>query len=266
VLIRTVTQIGIEQGLAAEVAAKTAAGYAGLYKATQTFAFVPYQLILSVTFVVFPMVSQATSAGDSETTRRTIRGAMRFSLLVLLAIATPIAGAAGGVMLIAYPAEYVSGAAALSVLSIGLVCFALFVIAATVLSGAGRPGLAAAIAGVTVVIVIVGNIVLVRHVGLGDRTLIAAASATSLGTAFALVAVGTAVYLRFGAFIPVITIARALLAASVGFGSAHFMPSSSRVQGLAALIVGGVAYLLTLIATREIGTHELAAIRKVVGR
>jgi len=266
VLIRTVTQVGIEHGIAAEVAAKTAAGYAGLYKATQTFAFVPYQLILSVTFVVFPMVSQATSAGDSEATRQTIRGAMRFSLLVLLAIATPIAGAARGVMLIAYPAEYVSGAAALSVLSIGLVCFALFVIAATVLSGAGKAGLAATIAAITVVIVIVGNIVLVRYVGLGEHTLVAAASATSLGTAFALVAVGTAVQLRFGAFIPSLTIVRALLAAGAGFAAAHFMPSSSRIQGLAALVVGGVAYLVTLIATREIGPQEIGALRKVVGR
>jgi len=266
VLIRTATQIGIEQGIDATTAAATAAGYAGLYKATQTFAFVPYQLILSVTFVVFPMVSQATSVGDDDATRSTIAGAMRFSLLVLLAIATPIAGAAKGVMLIAYPVEYVAGADALSVLSLGLVCFALFVIAATILSGAGKPGLAAGIAAVTVVIVVVGNILIVRWVGLGDRTLLGAAAATSLGTSFALVAVGTAVHLRFGAFIPKATAARALIAAAVGFSAAHAMPADSRVQGLLALIVGGVAYLIALFVTRELGSKELTAIRKVVGR
>ena len=135
VLIRTVTQLGLEQGVAAVDAAETAARYAGLYKATQTFAFVPYQLILSVTFVVFHMVSQATSSGDLQATRDIIRAAMRFSLLVLLAIATPIAGAARGVLLIAYKSEYLVASDALSVLALGLVCFALFVIAATILSG-----------------------------------------------------------------------------------------------------------------------------------
>lgn len=265
-LTRTVTQLALEHGMTAEAAASTAATYAGFYKATQTFAFVPYQLILSVTFVVFPMVSQATTSGDTQATRETIRGAMRFSLLVLLAIATPIAGAAKGVMRIAYPAEYVAGAGALGVLSLGLVCFALFVIAATILSGAGKPGLAATIAAITVVIVIVGNVIGVRMAGLGGHTLAAAAGATSAGMAFALIGVGTAVYLRFGAFIPASSALRALLSASVGFAAAHAMPSGNRIQGLLALIVGGVAYLVMLIGTREIGAKELAALRKVAGR
>ena len=47
--------------------------------------------------------------------RRYIRGAMRFSLLVLLAIAAPISGAAEGVMHIVYPGAYLAGSAALSV-------------------------------------------------------------------------------------------------------------------------------------------------------
>ena len=122
------------------------------------------------------------------------------------------------------------------------------------------------IAAVTVVIVIVGNVLLVRWAGIGEHTLVAAAAGTSIGTAFALAAVGTAVYLKFQAFLPWLTAVRGLIAAAVGFSVAHAMPSSSLVQGLSALVVGGVAYLITLVVTREIGTQELAAIRKIVGR
>lgn len=42
----------------------------GVYKAAQTFAFLPYQLLLSVTFVVFPIVNRATLEGT-----KTPRGA-----------------------------------------------------------------------------------------------------------------------------------------------------------------------------------------------
>ena len=115
---------------------------------------------------------------------------MRFSLIVLLAIAAPVSGAAAGVMRIAYPDAYLAGADALAVLSLGMVCFALFVIGATILSGAGRPGLSAAIAAIAVALVVAGNLGLLHLTGVGPHTLRAAATGTSLGMAFALVAVG----------------------------------------------------------------------------
>jgi stage V sporulation protein B len=266
VLKGNVAAIAQGAGMAATEAADTASRYAGLYRAAQTFAFVPYQLILSVTFVVFPMVSQAVSLGDADATRAYVRGAMRFSLLVLLAIAAPVSGAAAGVMRIAYPDAYLGGAEALAVLSLGMVCFALFVIGATILSGAGKPGTAAAIAVVTVLFVVSGNVVLVRMAGIGEGTLMAAATATSCGTLFALIAVGIAVARNFGAFLPVGSTLRMLVAATIGWTAAHLTPSGTALMALLALVVGGVAYLMSLAVLREIGASELAIVRKVLKR
>jgi stage V sporulation protein B len=264
VLKSNVAAIAIAGGEAADIAAKTASHYAGLYRAAQTFAFVPYQLILSVTFVVFPMVSQAVTLGDADATKRYVQGAMRFSLLVLLAIAAPISGAADGVMRIAYPGEYLGGAEALAVLSLGMVAFALFVIGATILSGAGHPGRAAMIAMVSVAIVLAANILLVRSVPIGPRTAMSSAIGTSIGTSFALLAVGVAVYKRFGAFLPLASTIRVLLAAAAAWTAAGVLPSGTAIQAVLALVGGGVAYLAALAVLREITETELKLVRRVI--
>lgn len=264
VLKRTVTTIGLQAGLVPAIAAETASRYAAYYKAAQTFAFVPYQLIQSVTFVVFPMVSSAVALGDMDQTRRYIRAAMRFSLLVLLAIAAPVSGAAAGVMRIAYPEAYLAGSGALCVLALGMVFFAMFVIAATILSGAGKPGISAAIAFVAVLLVVTANMAFVRIAGLGERTLIAAAAGTSLGMSFAFVAIATVIYRRFRALIAPLSAARILLSASVGFTVAYFVPHSTFLLASMALVVGGLAYVGTLLVTNELGAEELAAIRRIL--
>jgi stage V sporulation protein B len=263
VLKGSIAALDLDAGMPAQAAADAASRMAGFYRATQTFAFVPYQLILSVTFVVFPMVSQAVSAGDHEASQRYIRAAMRVSLLVLLAIAAPVSGAAGGVMRIAYPDAYLAGSGALAVLSLGMVCFALFTIGATIMSGAGRPGLPATVAAVTVALVVGCDLLLIRIVGAGEHTLLATATGTSLGMGFSLLAIGIAVYKRFGAFIAPGTAVRVLFSAGVGWLVAHAVPAHSALLALGALVAGGLTFVTALLATRELGAADFELLRKI---
>jgi stage V sporulation protein B len=265
-LKRTVAEISIAAGSSPEAAAELASRYVGFYRAAQTFAFVPYQLILSVAFVIFPMVSEATSLGREDHARSYIRGALRFSLLVLLAIAAPIAGASESVLRLVYPSSYLAGGSALAMLSFGMVCFALFVIGATIIRGAGRPGVAATIASAAVVVVLIANIAFVKMAGVGEHTLLAAASGTTLGTVAALLAIGVAVYARFGTFIAASTAVRAIIGAACGAGVARFLVGESKLTALIALVAGGLTYVAVLIATRELGRPELQAIQRVVRR
>ena len=273
VLKRTATALLVaDRDLTMAAAAEITNALAGTYSAAQRFAFVPYQLILSVTFIVFPYVSKATALDDAETTQRTIRAAMRFSLLVLLSLATPIGGAASGVLRIAYPEAYVAGADALQILVFGQVAFALFVIGATILSGGGKPTVAAVIAVLSVIVVIVSVRVAIGLVGVegtlgaGTGALRATAIGTSIGTSVSLVAVAITVYRSFGAFIPLLTLARGLLAGCVGFGVARVVPHETRIMAVVALAAGFFAYGLALIAMREIGGRELGALKKILRR
>ncbi len=266
VLKRTLAELALAGGATAEAAAETASRYVGYYGAAQTFAFVPYQLILALTFVVFPMISRATTEGDVAAAQQTIRQAMRFALLVLASIAAPIAGAADGVLRIAYPEEYLAGAPALAVLVFGVVAFALFVICATALSSGGRPGLAALVAGVAVVAVVVSGRVLIWNSGGGVPSLRAAAAGTSLGMTVAFFLAAGVVYARFRALFAPITVLRALLAAGAAWSVAHFLPHQTRLMALVALAGGFVAFLLALLLLGELDREDVAVVRRVIGR
>ncbi len=52
----------------------------GNYEALRTFALLPYQALLVVTFVIFPLVSRATFAADREATRAYVSQTMRYAL------------------------------------------------------------------------------------------------------------------------------------------------------------------------------------------
>ncbi len=266
ILSRTAIEASLATGTAAAEASRVGDRLGGFYRAAQTFAFVPYQLILSVTFVVFPLVAKATSGGDREAARATIRRALRFSLLVLLAFAAPMAGAAEGVIRLAYTAEYLPAAAALRVLVIGLVPFALFVIAATAVSGAGRPLVSAVIAGGALAVLVVAVRTLIGLSGAGEGALVAAAAGTSIGAALALIAIGAVSMRLFGAFIPPASVLRGLLAAAVGAGVAFAVPHGARLPALGALAAGFAAYGIALVVLRELSTDELRAVRDAVLR
>ncbi|MBW1760299.1 MAG: lipopolysaccharide biosynthesis protein [Deltaproteobacteria bacterium] len=266
VLKRTATEIAFASTATSQAAVDLANQYVGYYRAAQTFAFVPYQLIISLTFVVFPMISKATSIGNREAAQSTVQHAMRLSLLLLLLVAAPTSGAAHGVMQLAYPAEYLTGAPALSILVFGVAAFALFAVAATAISGAGQPSLAAIIAGVSLLAVAVANRVLVMRTGLGEGTLVAAATGTTIGMVIALILSAWVIYKLFGVFIPVATWLRAALAAGVGYATATATPHDSPVMALAALAVGFTSSLAVLVVTRELTRDDWHALRRIVRR
>ncbi|MEM7605311.1 MAG: oligosaccharide flippase family protein [Myxococcota bacterium] len=265
VLKRTVADVALGLGETASVAADLASTQVGFYRAAQTFAFVPYQLMIATTFIIFPIVSRATAAGDREGARRAVSGAMRFSILVLLALAAPISGAAEGTLRIAYPAEYAGpGAAALAILAFGMVAFALFVIASTILSGAGEPAVAARVAIVSLVIIVVAGRTLV--LSLPEHPLRALAIGTTGGTCFAFAASGAALFKRFRVLIRWRTALRCSVAAAASWWTAASFPQDSRWMGMAALVCGGLVYLLVLALLREVTTQDLRLARGMLRR
>lgn len=238
-----VTALAVAAGTEANAARELANVLCGYYRAAQNFAFVPYQLVLTATLVVFPMVSRATASGDDEAARTAIRGAARFSWLALLAMAAPMAGAASGVLRILYAPDYVSGAGALSVLALGLVAFALFVLASTVLAGAGRPSVSAAIAGFALVTMLGFDTFAIGQSGPNASALLAMAVGTSSAMALAAALGIGLVFARFRTFIPAASVLRGGLAALAAAAAAHVIPHGSRVMAIVALAGGVVAYV-----------------------
>jgi uncharacterized membrane protein YeaQ/YmgE (transglycosylase-associated protein family) len=59
---------------------------------------------------------------------------------------------------------------------------------------------------------------------------------------------------------------RILTAATVGFIAARLMPSTTALGSLAALVVGGLSYVVALLVVRELGVEDLRAVLGVVGK
>jgi stage V sporulation protein B len=253
----TLAQLGIESGQTVAQAAERATALVGLYKAGQNFAFVPYQIILAVTFVVFPLVSRATASGDLQTARTHIDSALRFSAIALFGMAAPISGAAEGLMRMAYGTTFLGGAETLRVLVFGEVGLALFVIIATILSGAGKPAASATSGLIALLVVLFGNRMLVKANGLGDGVLGVAAFATSLGPLAALVTSSYALKVILGVLPPLGSFARCALASVAGYYVARLVPQGSGLMAPVAMIAGGLAYLLALVLLRELGRADV---------
>lgn len=255
-------------GQTSAAAAELASHEAGLYRAAQAIAFVPYQLLLSVTFVLFPLVARATSIGDAEARRTTIGHALRFSWLALVVMAAPLAGAASGLVRFVFPASFADAGSALPILVVSQVGFALFVVAATALSGAGHERRAIAIGVGGLAIMAVAIVVGISTFPAAPRA--AAAAGAALGAWSALAFVLRDVHRIFGATLRLATWLRGGLAWTLAVAAAHgvdvAMASLGRLAGIVAAVVGGLSVLALLAATREIGANEVALVRGIIDR
>ncbi len=238
----------------------------GVYKAVQNFAFLPYQLLLAVTFVVFPVVSKATLEGDRAATAGFVGGAMRFSAIGLGAMLAVLGGMPRGVLHLAYRPPFDQGVEALRWLSLAQGAFALSVIGTTIVLASGRTAAATALMTAMLGAVFAGNLV-----GLGASTAdLSAVTHTAVGTLFGclvgLALVGAYVRKTFGAFLSMSTAAR-VAACALGAGAVGaYVPWPGKVGTLVGAGVIAVVYVLLLVVTRELGAAEVARIRRVLLR
>ena len=109
---------------------------AGNYEALRTFAILPYQSLLVVTFVIFPLVSRATFAADRDATRAYVSQTMRYALILAGAMGIVLAARPSALFGIIYKPECARGAAALPILVAGQCCLALLSVACSILNAA----------------------------------------------------------------------------------------------------------------------------------
>jgi stage V sporulation protein B len=261
-LKRFVSSAAQASGVSLEEAAEIASARSAVYaNGVQAFARIPYQLILSVTFVIFPLVSRSTFSEDKAATRLYVTRAMRYSLLVLGAMAAGLS-ARPEALLALFGAKYTAGAPALPALAFGYVAFSLFTIASTIVNGAGK----------TLPTIVIGAVTLAADAGANWLALswatthnfdplVAASIATASAMALGLLL--SVIYLQsnFGASLPILSIARTAIAAAAAIAAGRFLPVHGKL-GLAACIVGGIVFLVVLFATRELTVGELKTLRK----
>jgi stage V sporulation protein B len=231
------------------------------YFAAQVIARIPYQLTLSVTFVIFPLVSRATFEGDRASTQQYIRVTLRYSLIVLAAMVSVLASAAPEVVVIPYPNSYQTAGEALQILAPGMLFFALFSIIGSIITGSGRASLALGLGLGTLICDVVLCFLLIPAYGK-----VGAAMATC-GALFAGTLAGLFVLWRgFRAALPPLSLVRVAVACAAVAAASYALPSSSKLFTIAKCCGLTVLYFALLLATGELGREDWRRVRQIFAR
>jgi len=258
-------------GEAGARAAELSSALVGIYNGVLNVALLPYQAVLAVAFVVFPLISKSTFDQDRAATQRYIEGTLRYALLFVGGVAVLLLAAPEKLLALINP-SFAVGAPALRIYLVGEVFFALFAIANTIIIASGRMGAAAVLAAGTLLTDVLANLLVVPHFlrlqgdALDPGALQAAAGATAPVFALGFVAASWYLWRRFGARPRLGLFGKVLaLIGVLSLASAQLSTPSLPVALL--LIAGsGAAYLAGLLLLRELGAADLARLRLVLGR
>lgn len=121
--------------------------FAGFYGAVLNIARIPYQGVIAVTFVIFPLISESTFQNELGRTRSYIRETLRYCSLLIAPLGIALAFNADSIIGALYSSDYQAASTALAILAVAVVFFALLYVATTIIVGSGHPMHAVAIMG-----------------------------------------------------------------------------------------------------------------------
>ena len=241
--------------------------WVAIYKECQTFAFLPYQLLFSVTLVLFPMLARAKAEGDSAAVRQYVARGARLAaifggLLVGVVVAMP-----EGMLAFAYgSADAARGADVLRTMVLAQGAFSMLGIATTVLTSIGRERTAALLTLAAVVAVAVACTVAVPGAAFGHMQLLRSTEASGAALLAALVVAGGLVQAQTGAFLSAKTMVRVGGALAVCVAIGFVMPHFPRLLAPVVAAAMGAVFLVILVMTGELGRADLAMARALGGR
>lgn len=269
-LKRLCTEAASHSGQAAAEIKRSVDALVGVYAAAQTVARLPYQLILAVTFIIFPLLSTPALRADRARTRRYIETTLRYSLVVMVAMVAGLGVRPHATLRLLYPAEYSTGASALAILLAAYVCFSLLCIVGTITNSLGR-ALPTAILGIVTALLTCAAVYLCieRGLGSGDPPLRAAALGLLVGMGGGLVLNLGYLWHSLQVTLPPLSLLRAGVgfAAVIALGRVWPEPGTPGLLGskVGTLLCAGLAsalYIGVLMLLRELSLRELLLLRR----
>lgn len=241
--------------------ATTASENAAYYSAAMDLANLTYQIVVSVTFVIFPLVSQSTFADDRARTRGYISNTLRYTLMVMALTATLFSSCASGVLRIIYRETYQAGSPALKIVAFGMLFFGLLYVATTIISASGQPKESLVLGVITLILSTALNALLIPSHGL-----IGAATATTVSMLAGTILACAYLWRRFRALMSFTSAVRIAGCAGAIYAASLLFSPASKVLTIVQLIAMSGAYLIALIVSGELGRDDLRLIARVVRR
>jgi O-antigen/teichoic acid export membrane protein len=240
--------------------------FSGLFKATKNIALVPYQGVVAITFVIFPLISRATFQDDADATRMYVTQALRVTLLLVAFVVTGIAAGGAPLLGLLFGATYELAAGALMPLLVAMALFSALYVVASVLTASGHPLDALVLMLVMSMVLLLTLYTVVEHSVAGPELLERAAWAVLAVTALAWLAASVDVKWRVGVAVPWWTFLRSALAVALGVFASQLVGGEGLVALIARSALSGVVFMVALLVTRELGSQDLATVRATLQR
>jgi stage V sporulation protein B len=240
---------------------KIASENAGYYSAAVDIANIAYQVIVSVTFIIFPLISKATFENDRESTRTYITNTLRYTLMVMALTATLFSSEASGVLRVIYRESYQAGAGALRILAFGMLSFGLFYILTTVISASGRPSTSLLLGTITLLTTTLLNFLLIPALGLKGAA-IATTVSMSVGAGLGCIYLWS----KFRTLLPLLTAVRIAACVGLTYAVSLFLLPASRFLVIVNLILLSGIFVIALIVSGELGRADLRLVARVARR
>jgi stage V sporulation protein B len=240
---------------------------AGAYDAVRTLALLPYQALLVITFVIFPLISRSTFDEDKESTRIYITQTLRYALLIGGAMAVVLAARPHEILALAFPkAGFAEGSRALPVLAVGVLALAMMSVCGSIINASGRPRIMVAFMATTVVVTGAVAFTLVPAARPGAQMLMASAAAATAGNAVGLALALAYLRRHFDAAPPLMTVGRIAAAAAAAVVAGRVFPAGGKVMTMVTLAVVGLVFVAALVILRELGPADAAKLQKILRR
>jgi stage V sporulation protein B len=239
----------------------------GAYRATQLFSFLPYQILIAITFILFPMLAAAAKQQDTAAIARYVQTGLRLSLIIVGAMVSVTLGLAPRLLELLFGADAATlGGRALSLLALGFGAFAIFGILTTILNSLGRERESMWVTGFAVLVV--AGLCFSRAHGapLSENLLWLTAQATSTGLSAATAIAAVLVYRAAGALVSPWSLLRTLVSLGAAALFARLLFPPGKLLTLVAAAVTPCVYLLLLVLTRELTRADLDIVRRVARR
>ncbi len=233
----------------------------GVYSAGLQVARLPYVAVISVTFVLFPLISNATYTEDLTKTREYIYSATRYALLIVGILAFTVAACSEDVLRLIFPKLFIDGKLQLAFLALAYMGFSLLAIFCTIITSAGKPQVSTLL-----VITTLATSAGLTYLGMTnygqDGAAFAVMIAMFIGAAIAMM------YIRswLQAKLPFATLFRLILAGAIVAGlSMLWIPEAKlliMVKGASLTML----FVIILIITKEFTAEDKSRFMKVLGR
>jgi stage V sporulation protein B len=241
--------------------------WVAVYRASQLFAFLPYQLLFSVTQILFPLLARAKAEeGPAQVAALVARGsrigAVFCGMIVVVVLSMP-----HSLIAFAYGKDVAAqSGSTLNLLALGQACFAMLGLATTILVSLGRERTAMGLMAAALALLVTSCRVVVPNAAFGAAQLEATALAATCALALALVVAVFVVRGAAGAFVPPLTALRVGLCIAGAFALGMRMPTFGRLLTIVVAAAIGAVYLVVLVVLRELKKEDLALALSIAKR